>query len=81
MDKLVFAGVSSTVDFAKAMVLASLKDDEEKYNLLDEVKLKLSKNEHFKTLFRLFIEQESKKEKQRTFTPSQPKHFKMLSEI
>jgi len=60
-DKLVSAGVGLMADFATAMVLASLRDDVEKYNLLENVRLKLSKNEHFKTLFRLFIEEEARK--------------------
>jgi len=48
-------------DFGTAMVLASLRHDEEKYNLLDSVKRRLSEDTHFKSLFRLFIEEEARK--------------------
>lgn len=60
-DQLIFAGVGLMTDYATAMVLASLRNDIKRYNLLDDVRLKLSKNEHFKTLFRLFIEEEARK--------------------
>ena len=60
-DQLISAGVGLMIDYATAMVLASLRHDVERYNLLDNVRLKLSKNEHFKTLFRLFIEEEARK--------------------
>jgi len=60
-DRLVFAGVGLMVDLATAMVLASIRDDVEKYNLLDNVRFKLSKNEHFKTFFKLFMEEEARK--------------------
>jgi predicted transcriptional regulator len=60
-DRLVEAGLSLMVNFSTAMVLASMRKDENKYNILMEVKQKLSENEHFKSLFKAFIEEEAKK--------------------
>lgn len=60
-DKIAKAGVGLMEDFSTAMVLASLRHDKEKYNFLDTVKLRLAENEHFKSLFRFFVEEEARK--------------------
>jgi predicted transcriptional regulator len=60
-DRLVKSGLELMTNFKTAMVLASLRGDEEKHHMLDDIGRKLSENEHFKSLFKAFMEEEAKK--------------------
>jgi len=60
-ERLVEEAVDRMINLGTAMVLASLSDNVERFNLLEDVKRKLKKNKHFRSLFRLFIEEEAKR--------------------
>ena len=60
-ERLVEEVVGRMINLSTAIVLASLSHNVERYNLLDGLKRKLKKNEHFRSLFRVFLEEEAKR--------------------
>jgi len=60
-ERLVEEAVGRMINLGTAMVLASLSNNVERYNLLEDVKRRLSKNKRFQSLFKAFMEEEAKR--------------------
>jgi predicted transcriptional regulator len=60
-ERLMEEAANRMISLGTAMVLASLSNNVERYNLLASLGDKLKKNEHFGSLFKAFFEEEAKR--------------------